>query len=130
MNNLNLFDSPFVIVIIGSILFLTVQLVLCFKAKNIFLKLIPMILLVISSIVLYFFGGISRSMGGICIWRPFCFFIYLAYCLWFWLGYLGNYQNRKQENPVSENTLIPQHQTGAAAYSYAYFSFKYKIASL
>jgi hypothetical protein len=50
------FDGPDGILIIGSLLVLAVQLLLCFKVKNIFLKLIPMILLIISTIALYVVG--------------------------------------------------------------------------
>ena len=50
------FDGPDGILIIGSLLVLAVQLLLCFKVKNVFLKLMPMVLLIISTIALYVVG--------------------------------------------------------------------------
>ena len=47
------FDGPDGILIIGSLLVLAVQLLLCFKVKNVFLKLIPAVLLVTSTIGWY-----------------------------------------------------------------------------
>ena len=53
MVNTNGFDGPDGILIIGSLLVLAVQLLLCFKVKNVFLKLIPAVLLVLSTIGWY-----------------------------------------------------------------------------
>ena len=54
-------DATTVFVLVISILVLILQLLLCYKAKKLFLKLIPIILLVISTIV---FSVLSACIGG------------------------------------------------------------------
>ena len=53
MVNVTSFDGPYGILIFGCLLVLAVQLLLCFKVKNVFLKLIPAVLLVLSTIGWY-----------------------------------------------------------------------------
>ena len=56
MVNVTSFDGPYGILIFGCLLVLAVQLLLCFKVKNVFLKLMPMVLLIIFTISLYVVG--------------------------------------------------------------------------
>ena len=63
MNGIGFFeiDATTTFVLVISVLVLILQLLLCYKAKKLFLKLIPIIFLVISTIV---FSVLSAFIGG------------------------------------------------------------------
>lgn len=46
-------DFPTIIVFVSVITTLTIQLILCFKVKRIFIKLLPIALLIVSTIVFF-----------------------------------------------------------------------------
>ncbi len=50
-------DTTTVVAIISAIIAILLQLLLCFKVKNLFLKLIPVLLLAISTIVFVVLGA-------------------------------------------------------------------------
>lgn len=54
-------DATTIFVLVISVFVLISQLLLCYKARKLFLKLIPIILLVISTIV---FSVLSACIGG------------------------------------------------------------------
>lgn len=54
-------DYPTIIVFISAIATLILQLLLCFKVKKVFIKLLPIILLIISTIA---FSICSASING------------------------------------------------------------------
>ena len=75
-------DFPAVVVFVSVIATLILQLMVCFKVKKIFLKLLPMALLVVSTIV---FSICSASVNG---WDGlgYLFFALLSFGLLFVCG--------------------------------------------
>ena len=75
-------DYPTIVVFVSAIATLILQLLLCFKAKKIFIKLLPIALLIVSTIV---FSICSASING---WDGFgyLFFALLSFGLIFVCG--------------------------------------------
>ena len=75
-------DFPTIVVLVSAIATLILQLLLCFKAKKIFIKLLPILLLIVSTIV---FSICSASING---WDGFgyLFFALLSFGLIFVCG--------------------------------------------
>ena len=75
-------DFPTIVVLVSAIATLILQLLLCFKAKKIFIKLLPIVLLIVSTIV---FSICSASING---WDGFgyLFFALLSFGLIFVCG--------------------------------------------
>lgn len=75
-------DFPTIVVLVSAIATLILQLLLCFKAKKIFIKLLPILLLIVSTIVFYI---CSASING---WDGFgyLFFALLSFGLIFVCG--------------------------------------------
>ena len=75
-------DFPAVVVFVSAIATLILQFLLCFKVKKIFMKLLPMALLVVSTIV---FSICSASVNG---WDGlgYLFFALLSFGLLFVCG--------------------------------------------
>lgn len=75
-------DFPIIVVFISAIATLILQLLLCFKAKKIFIKLLPIALLIVSTIV---FSICSASING---WDGlgYLFFALLSFGLIFVCG--------------------------------------------
>ena len=75
-------DIPTIVVFVSAIATLILQLLLCFKAKKIFIKLLPIALLIVSTIV---FSICSASTNG---WDGFgyLFFALLSFGLIFVCG--------------------------------------------
>ena len=65
--------SPYILPLAGVMLFLAVQLFLCFNVKNIFVKLIPAILLVVSAVA---FGMVAEPLDG---WDRFAYGVLSVY---------------------------------------------------
>ena len=76
-------DATTIFVLAISVLVLILQLLLCYKAKKLLLKLIPIILLVISTIV---FSVLSACIGG---WdgMGLLFFVLFSFGLLFVSGF-------------------------------------------
>ena len=75
-------DFPTIVVFVCAIATLILQLLLCFKAKKIFIKLLPIVLLIVSTFV---FSICSASING---WDGFgyLFFALLSFGLIFVCG--------------------------------------------
>lgn len=86
MNNLSYieFDATTVFAFAMVVLVLILQLLLCFKTKYLLIKLIPVILLIISTVV---FCVLSACIGG---WDSFgyLFFALLSFGLLFVCGFV------------------------------------------
>ena len=70
-------DYPTIVVIVSVMATLILQLLLCFKAKKIFIKLIPIALLMVSSIVLYICSVTINGWDGL----GYLFFALLSFSL-------------------------------------------------
>ena len=75
-------DIPTIIVLVSAIITLLLQLILCFKCEKILLKLIPFLLLVISTVVFSIIFANIRGWDGI----GYLFFAYLSFALIFVCG--------------------------------------------
>ena len=87
MNNVKIFEiSSEVFLLVLSIIILSVQILLCFKSKNNFIKLIPVILLliliVVFSVLIFVFDGWD-SIGF--LFFALCSFALLVVCGIGWL---------------------------------------------
>lgn len=58
-------DFPTIVVFVSVIATLILQLLLCFKAKKIFIKLIPIALLIVSTIVFYICSATINGWDGL-----------------------------------------------------------------
>ena len=58
-------DYPTIVVFLSVIATLILQLLLCFKAKKIFIKLIPIALLIVSTIVLFICSTTINGWDGL-----------------------------------------------------------------
>lgn len=76
------FDAPTVVIFLSAIGVLLLQLLLCFKAKQTFVKLLPIVLLVISTIVFYIFAVSVNGWDGL----GYLFFAVLSFVLIFVCG--------------------------------------------
>ena len=75
MVNTSFLTDP--LIIIGTLLFFVAQMALCFKVKNIFLKLIPVIISAVPMVVL-FVAGIFLDPWG----RFFCMLLAIYPFIW------------------------------------------------
>ena len=85
MNNWHLeidFPSPSTVVVASVLVVLVLQLLLCCGAKKTFIKLLPLVLLTISTIVFSVCSAVIRSWDGI----TFLFFAVLSFGLIFVCG--------------------------------------------
>lgn len=70
-------DFPAIVVFVSVIATLILQLLLCFKAKKIFIKLIPIALLIVSTIVFYICSTTINGWDGL----GYLFFALLSFGL-------------------------------------------------
>lgn len=79
-------DFPTIVVFLSVIATLILQLLLCFKAKKIFIKLLPIALFIVSTIVFFDLQHHHKLLG--CIRLSFlCPFIFwVDFGMWPWLG--------------------------------------------
>ena len=75
-------DIPTIVVFISAIATLILQLLLCFKAKKIFIKLLPIALLIVSTIVFSICGASINGWDGF----GYLFFALLSFGLIFVCG--------------------------------------------
>ena len=68
------FDMPTMVVLFSIFLTSIVQLLLCFKAKKTLVKLLPVALLAVATIVLYI---IARNVGG---WDALGYLFFVVLC--------------------------------------------------
>ena len=70
-------DFPTIVVFASAIATLIVQLLLCFKAKNIFAKLLPLALLIVSTVVFSICSAAANGWDGL----GYLFFALLSFGL-------------------------------------------------
>lgn len=70
-------DYPTIVVIVSVMATLILQLLLCFKAKKIFIKLIPIALLIVLTIVFYLCSATINGWDGL----GYLFFALLSFGL-------------------------------------------------
>ena len=75
-------DFTTIVVLVCAIATLILQLLLCFKAKKIFIKLLPIALLIVSTIVLYICSVAINGWDGL----GYLFFALLSFGLIFVCG--------------------------------------------
>ena len=75
-------DYPTTVVFVSVIASLILQLLLCFKAKKIFIKLLPIALLIVSTIVFYVCSASINGWDGL----GYLFFALLSFGLLFVCG--------------------------------------------
>ena len=75
-------DFPTIVVFVSAIATLILQLLLCFKAKKIFMKLIPIALLIVSTILFSFCSASVNGWDGL----GYLFFALLSFGLIFVCG--------------------------------------------
>ena len=75
-------DFPTIVIFASAITTLILQLLLCFKAKKIFIKLLPIALLIVSTIVFYVCSASINGWDGL----GYLFFALLSFGLLFVCG--------------------------------------------
>ena len=75
-------DFPTIVVLVCAIATLILQLLLCFKAKKIFIKLLPIALLIVSTFVFYICSVSINGWDGL----GYLFFALLSFGLIFVCG--------------------------------------------